>query len=111
MEKRLNPGDVYRTALFVLIVSIVSGVAFVLGLGWASSSAHAAEVSSQSSKKPRVVYPKSAKVDLEADEIQGELRNPGELYFQRKPEEKFDSLVKRRPNFHREMLRDVVAGK
>jgi hypothetical protein len=39
------------------------------------------------------------------------VKNPGEFYFQRRPEEKFDSLVKRRPNFHREMLRDAVLSK
>lgn len=57
---------------------------------------------------PRVVYPKKSEVDLEAAEIEGEVRNPGEFYFQHRREEKMDSLVKRRPNFHREMLRDSV---
>ena len=59
----------------------------------------------------RVVYPKNSKVDFEGMSLQGEVRNPGEFYFQRRPEEKFDSLVKRRKNFHKEMLRDVVISK
>ncbi len=62
-------------------------------------------------KKPRVVYPKKSQVDFEGLAITGELRNPGDFYFQRKTDEKFNSLVQRRKNFHREMLRDVVMAK
>ena len=54
---------------------------------------------------------KKTDLDFEATQIEGEIRNPGEFYFQHRPEEKFDSLVKRRKNFHREMLRDVVLSK
>ena len=61
--------------------------------------------------QPRIVYPKKTELDFEGVRIEGELRNPGEFYFQYRPEEKFDSLVKRRKNFHREMLRDVVLTK
>lgn len=59
----------------------------------------------------RTIAPGKQAVDFEGLAITGELRNPGEFYFQRKTEEKFDSLVKRRKNFHREMLRDVVMAK
>lgn len=59
-------------------------------------------------KKVRVIYPKETKLDFEGIQIEGELRNPGEFYFKRRPEEKFDNLVKPRANFHREMLRDAV---
>ncbi len=62
-------------------------------------------------KGPRVVYPKKTDLDFEGLAIQGEVRNPGDFYFQHRPQEKFDSLVKRRKNFHREMLRDAVLGK
>jgi hypothetical protein len=62
-------------------------------------------------KKPKVVYPDKTKLDFDGAQIEGEIRNPGEFYFQHKPEEKFDSLVKRRKNFHREILRDVVLSK
>ena len=44
-------------------------------------------------------------------EIEGELKNPAEFYFQHRPPEKFDSLVKIRKHFHREMLRDAVMTK
>lgn len=62
-------------------------------------------------KKPRIVYPKKTELDFEGINIEGEIKDPAELYFQRRPEEKFDSLVKRRKNFHQEMLRDVVLSK
>ena len=56
----------------------------------------------------RVIYPKETKLKFQGVNIEGEFKNPGEFYFQHRQEEKFDSLVKRRKNFHREMLRDVV---
>lgn len=59
-------------------------------------------------KAPRVIYPKKTELDFEGAAIEGEIRNPGELYFQRRPEEKFDSLVKPRKNFHPEMVRDIL---
>src|SRR4051794_37963589 len=41
-------------------------------------------------KKSRTVYPKKTELDFEGAQIQGELKNPGEFYFQYKPEEKMD---------------------
>lgn len=99
----------YRGALFVVILGAVGGLAFAAGLAW-SSSAHGAE-SKTGGKQPRVVYPEKTELDFEGLQIEGEMRNPGEFYFQHRTEEKFDSLVKRRKNFHREMLRDAVLSK
>lgn len=62
-------------------------------------------------KKVKVIYPKKSKVDFEGLAIEGELKNPAEFYFQHRKQDKFDSLVKRRMNFHQEMLRDVVLVK
>ena len=59
----------------------------------------------------RIVYPKNTKLQFEGLNIEGELKNPGEFYFQHRREEKFDSLLDRRKNFHREMLRDVVMSR
>lgn len=67
--------------------------------------------SQQQSGGKKVIYPKKTELSFEGTDIQGELRNPGEFYFQRREEEKFDSLVKRRKNFHRELLRDAVLSK
>ena len=55
-----------------------------------------------------VIYRKKNVVDFDDSLIEGELKNPNEFYFVHRPEEKFGSLVKKRPNFHKEMLRDSV---
>jgi len=100
----------YRAAFAVMLLVAICGMAFAAGLVW-SRSAHAAPPAEQAKKQPRVVYPKQTDLDFEGTQIEGEVRNPGEFYFQHRPEEKFDSLVKRRKNFHKEMLRDVVLSK
>lgn len=87
-------------------VTLLAVLAVFLSALQVSVRAQAEEPSEQ-----RVVYPKKSSIDFEGLRIEGEVRNPGEFYFQRKPEEKFDSLVKRRKNFHREMLRDVVMSR
>lgn len=94
-----------RWTIRAVIIGTIGVLSFGAGLFY-SMHADAAEA-----KKPRVVYPKRQDVDFEGLAITGELRNPGDFYFQRKTDEKFDSLVKRRKNFHREMLRDVVMAK
>ena len=113
-EREVNPFQ--RLLLSVLILGAIAGTAFVVGLAWSTRSASAADQSpsqAQASppKAPRIVYPDKTELDFEGAQIEGELRNPGEFYFQHRKEEKFDSLVKRRKNFHREMLRDVVLSK
>lgn len=107
MEKR-EVNMFYKTAFYVIVLTVIGGIAFAAGFAW-SLAAHAAE--GGTSKQPRVIYPKKTDLDFEGTQIEGEVRNPGEFYFQHRPEEKFDSLVKRRKNFHREMLRDAVLGK
>jgi len=63
------------------------------------------------SSQPRVVYPKRTELDFEGLRIEGEVRNPGDFYFRHRPPERFDSLIKKRENFHREMLRDAVMSR
>ncbi len=100
--------------LKLFILGTIAVVFFGAGLFY-SMNVHAADRKQRISKKITertvVVYPKKSKVDFDGMQIQGEVRNPGEFYFQRRQEEKFDSLVKRRKNFQREMLRDVVMTK
>jgi hypothetical protein len=73
--------------------------------------ASVAQAETQPAKKQKVIYAKEAKLDFEGAAIDGELKSPGEFYFQGRKDEKFDSLVKKRENFHREMLRDVVLSR
>jgi len=104
-EKReVNP--VYRVAVSFLILSAIGGAAFAMGMICATRAR-----ADNDGSKPRVIYPKNTELDFQGTEIEGEIRNPGEFYFEHRKEEKFDSLVKRRPNFHREMLRNVVMSK
>jgi hypothetical protein len=99
----------YRFALSFFILSIIGGVAFAAGMFW---STHVrADDTAPKKHQPKVVYPSKTELDFEGTQIEGELSNPGEFYFQHRNEQKFDSLVKRRPNFHKEMLRDVILSK
>ena len=92
----------------LIILGTIAILSFGLGVFVSMRSSEAAEAPAQQKK---VIYPKNQKIDFEGLTLQGELKQPGEFYFQRKTEEKFDSLVKRRKNFHKEMLRDVVMSK
>lgn len=56
----------------------------------------------------KTIYPEGQTVDFEGLSLEGELKAPGEFYFQNRNQERFDSLTKRRLNFRREMLRDAV---
>lgn len=95
-------------------------LALVLMMG-AVSPSFAVEMQSRLSKSvstkktqtqnvpPKKSTPESGRqIDFRGMQIQGELKNPGDFYFEHRSQEKFDSLVKRRANFHREMLRDAV---
>jgi hypothetical protein len=98
----MKKGTSQSRRVFVLGI----GMSFFLGM---SLSVHAEK--SDSAKPPRILYPKKTELDFEGLRIQGEVRNPGEFYYQRKSDEKLDSLVKRRPHFRREMLRDAVMSR
>ncbi len=71
-----------------------------------SAGAQAKESKTESSKK--VIYPENQTIDFEGLSLEGELKTPGEFYFQNRNQERFDSLTKRRLNFRHEMLRDSV---
>lgn len=93
-----------------LAVAVVLAVLMLAGER-GGGEAVAAQEDGKRRKRPKVVYPKRTKLDFEGIDIEGELKSPAEFYFQHRPSEKFDSLVQRRKNFHREMLRDVVLSK
>jgi hypothetical protein len=108
---RLRHRDLYRKVFFVMVLSAIGGLAFAAGLAYSSFVADADEDGPSSRPSPRVVYPKRTDLDFEGLKLQGEVHSPGEFYFQHRNEEKFDSLVKRRKNFHQELLRDAVLSK
>jgi hypothetical protein len=92
-------------------VNFSAVIACAVLLGTLTAFVAQSTLAGSETKEPRVIYPKKTELDFEGLQIEGEVRNPGEFYFQHRPGEKFDSLVKRRKNFHREMLRDVVLSK
>ncbi len=56
----------------------------------------------------KVLYKKQNVVEFDDSLIEGEIRNPSDFYFVHRPEEKFGSLLQKRKNFHKEMLRGTV---
>jgi hypothetical protein len=56
----------------------------------------------------KVIYPDNQTLDFEGLSLEGELKAPGEFYFQNRNQERFDNLTRRRLNFRHEMLRDSV---
>ncbi len=96
---------------WVIVYLVSVGVlSFGAGLLWSSKSAHAEEAP-KPAPSAKTVYPKNTELDFEGTKIQGEMYSPGEFYFQVRKGNQFGSLVKRRENFHREMLRDVVLSR
>src|SRR6476646_1481077 len=93
----------HKNLLSALILAAIAGLFLVAGFAW-SKQAHAAgqgakDTASEAAtkkKNPKIVYPTKTELDFEGAQIEGELRNPGEFYFQHRHEEKFDSLVKPR---------------
>lgn len=105
MEKVASTQKIFG---FVLVITAIAMISLMAGMMIGSKSAQANEAPSKGKK---VIYPKNTELNFEGTAIEGEVRNPGEFYFQHRPQEKFDSLVKRRKNFHQEMMRDVVLSK
>lgn len=96
----------YRAGLAAMILNVVASMALVAGIFWSRPSEAVEKKTSR--REPRIIYPKKTELDFEGLGIEGEVRNPGELYFQRRQEEKFGSLVQPRTNFRRMILRDLM---
>lgn len=108
MERKELSNPLFRLAFSFLVLCSMAGIAFVMGMvwgAWAQADTHT------KTKNVRVIYPKKSEIDLDAMQLEGEVKNPADFYFQHRREEKFDSLVKRRKHFHPEMMRDIVLSK
>ena len=105
MENKITAPHPYRYTFALIVILSLGALAFLAGVAFSSAEA------APKKKNERIVYPKESNLSFEGLALEGEIKNPGEFYFQRRNEEKFDSLVQRRKNFHREMLRDVVTGR
>jgi hypothetical protein len=85
---------------------IINTVLFLL-VSFSLNSAFAQKEAETPVKTKKIIY-KDTTLDFEGLSLEGELKAPGEFYFQNRNQERFDSLSKRRLNFRREMLRDAV---
>lgn len=69
--------------------------------------AHAADEAAD----PKIIYKKKTSVDFSDAIVEGQVQNPEGIYVVTPPEKKFGSLLKLRPNFHRELMRDALLMK
>ena len=105
MEKRTLVLNGWSKRTVIGVVCAIGALSFAAGMLW-SKKAFAHE-----KKKPRYGLSQQDSAGLRRCRDSRGSAESGEFYFQHRPEDKMDSLVKRRKNFHREMLRDVVLSK
>ncbi len=79
-----------------------------LVLGAVAEAKNVKVIANPGEPKKKVIYLENQSIDFEGLSLEGEMKAPGEFYFQNRNAERFDSLTKRRANFRREMLRDSV---
>jgi hypothetical protein len=56
----------------------------------------------------KIIYRKRTNVSFDDAVVEGATNNPEGVYVVTPPEKKFGSLLKLRPNFHRELMRDAL---
>ena len=91
-----------KTTILFLLAGILAGTAAMAQ----TTGAPAANAPAPGKKK--IIYKENQTLDFEGLSLEGELKAPGEFYFQNRNQERFDTLTKRRTNFRREMLRDSI---
>lgn len=58
--------------------------------------------------KPKIIYRKKTAVSFDDAVVEGAANNPEGVYVVTPPERQAGSLLKLRPNFHRELMRDAL---
>ncbi len=76
--------------------------------GEVDESKPAVEEGKSSDGKTKVIYRKRTAVSFDDAVVEGATNNPEGVYVVSPPEKKFGSLLKLRPNFHRELMRDAL---
>lgn len=82
--------------LFPLLALLLAPVAF------------AEEGDEAPGSQPTIIYKKKTAVSFDDAVVEGSPNNPEGVYVVTPPEKKFGSLLKLRPNFHRELVRDSL---
>jgi hypothetical protein len=64
----------------------------------------------ESGVKPgtKIIYKKKTSINFDDAIVEGSSNNPEGVYVVTPPEKQFGSLLKLRPNFHRELMRDSL---
>lgn len=58
--------------------------------------------------KPKIIYRKRTAVSFDDAVVEGAANNPEGVYVVTPPDRQTGSLLKLRPNFHRELMRDAL---
>lgn len=69
---------------------------------------HADDDAAAGKPEPTIIYRKKSAVSFDDAVVEGSPNNPEGVYVVTPPEKKFGSLLKLRPNFHRELVRDSL---
>jgi hypothetical protein len=87
---------------WILIICLVGG--------WTAASAFAQDNEDGASAEARkkIIYRKQSTVDFSDAVIEGKNTNPEGIYVVTPPARKFKGLLRLRPNFHRELIRDSL---
>jgi hypothetical protein len=64
--------------------------------------------SKTSDGKTKIIYRKRTAVSFDDAVVEGSPNNPEGVYVVTPPDKQFGSLLKLRPNFHRELMRDAL---
>ena len=75
---------------------------------WANAEKLEKKVEESNKGKKIILYKKKTSVDFTDAVIEGRVENPEGMYVVRPPDKEFGSLLKLRPNFHKELLRDSL---
>ncbi|MCO5141785.1 MAG: hypothetical protein M9962_01700 [Oligoflexia bacterium] len=63
---------------------------------------------SSANGKPTIIYRKKTTVSFDDAVVEGSGNNPEGVYVVSPPDKQFGSLLKLRPNFHKELIRDSL---
>lgn len=80
-------------------------ILFLLSLALISFNAQAED---EKTAEPKIIYRQKTTINFDDRIVEGSGTNPEGVYVVTPPEKQFGSLLKLRPNFHRELMRDSL---
>lgn len=88
-----------------MVMRVLISMLFALEL---VSAAFAQDADSGGGGRKRIIYRKKSTVDFSDAVIEGKGTNPEGIYVVSPPQRKFKGLLRLRPNFHKELVRDSL---